>query len=90
MASQRQFGRGTVVLALLTAGAAAWLESHHHTTLAATGAVVALALGAVGVPSALGRAFVEGSDNHLAGATAVFGTVAAFGLLVATLMLAVE
>jgi len=89
MASQRQFGRGTVVVALLTAAVSVWLFDHHYTPLAVIGAVTALGLATVSLPAAVGRGFDAERGNQVRGVIAVFGTMSAFGLGVTALLLVV-
>ncbi|WP_247008577.1 hypothetical protein [Halorientalis litorea] len=89
MANQRQFGRGTVVVALLTAALSVWLFDHQHTPLAVVGAVTALGLATVSLPAAVGRGFDAESGNQVRGVLAVFGTMSAFGLGVTALLLVV-
>lgn len=85
--SQRQFGYGTLAVAVATAAVAAWLFVTDHAPLAAVGGVTALVLAVVGGPAALGRGFDPEGGNQARGVLAVFGTMSAFGLGVTALLL---
>lgn len=80
------------MLAAVTLSAAAWLFDHHHPTLAALGAGVGAVVGVVGVLSMIGRGFdlSPGAQNRVLGVLTVFGSVGAFGLIVAAVMLLIE
>lgn len=92
MASTRRFAVGLLVLAAVTLSAAAWLFDHHHPTLAAIGGVVGGAVGVVGILSLIDRGFDLSPDaqNRVLGVLTVFGSVGAFGLIVAAVMLLIE
>ncbi len=85
-----QFGAGLVAVGLATAAAAAVEFGTKLPRLTGVGVGAGAVVALVGLASVLGYGFDPDGDNRIAGVVVVFGTVAAFGLLVTGLMHAIE
>ncbi|SEN94338.1 hypothetical protein SAMN05216388_1006120 [Halorientalis persicus] len=85
-----QFGAGLLLVGLATVAAAAVEFGTKIPRLTGVGVGAGAVVALVGLASVLGYGFDPDGDNRIAGVLVVFGTVAAFGLLVTGLMHAIE
>ena len=87
---ERQFGTGLLAVGLATIAAAAVEFGAKIPRLTGVGVGAGAVVALIGLASVLGYGFDPDGRNRLAGVLVVFGSVAAFGLLVTGLMHAIE
>jgi FtsH-binding integral membrane protein len=85
-----QFGAGLLVVGLATVAAAAVEFGTKIPRVTGVGVAAGAVVALVGLASVLGYGFDAEKSNRVAGVLVVFGTVAAFGLLVTGLMHYIE
>jgi FtsH-binding integral membrane protein len=85
-----QFGAGLLVVGLATVAAAAVEFGTKIPRVTGVGVAAGAVVALVGLASVLGYGFDAEKSNRVAGVLVVFGTVAAFGLLVTGLMHFIE